>query len=77
MAHLANNAGIQSHSAGPAFPFIVEVRERDGDPATRRYRVLGPSYIVNMIGYFNDPAHAQQYAESLAVWHRETAHLNR
>lgn len=39
MAHLADNAGIQAHSAGNHFPYVIEIVERDGE---RRYCVTGP-----------------------------------
>jgi hypothetical protein len=75
MGHLSNNAGIQAHSAGPAFPFIVEVWETDGRPATRRYRVTGPGEVLATAPFY-DPSQAQRYAEHLAVWYR-TMHAPR
>jgi hypothetical protein len=70
MGHLSNNAGIQAHSAGPAFPFVVEVWETDGNRDSRRYTVTGPGGEFLTGRPFYDPSTAQREAEYLASWHR-------
>lgn len=79
MAHLSDNAGIQAHSAGPHFPFVIVVTERDGEPATRRYRVTGPATpeIVRHDGFaYLSADSAEREATALARWYHRNRRSN-
>lgn len=61
-------SGVQVHSAGPAYPFIVAVVETDGDKRTRRYQVSGPGLSsANIVLEFADEREADGVAGRLAV----------
>ena len=70
--HLADGGGIQKHSAGGLYPYVIGIRERLQDDGSflRTHFVTGPKCV-----YFECPTDAEAVAHAEFLLGRRLSHI--